>query len=157
MTTISLSRTKKGYSKYYLGYANGVLWPLHYRLDLVQYRSSHFSGCNRVNRKFAAALMPYLKLDDTIWVQDYHLITFARSLRNLGCRQRIGFFLHIPFPPPEILDNGDVRIGQNDQGRTFPDRHGRRSVRRNVTAHNRGCRSRHQAPRGVGAKAGYRC
>ena len=104
ITKISLSLTKKDYSDYYLGYANGVLWPLfHYRLDLVRYRSSHFSGYNRVNRKFAAALMPHLKFDDIIWAQDYHLITFARSLRNLGCRQRIGFFLHIPFPPPDLL------------------------------------------------------
>ena len=38
-----------------------------------------------------------------IWVHDYHLIPLAAELRALGCRQRIGFFLHIPLPPPLIL------------------------------------------------------
>ena len=38
-----------------------------------------------------------------IWVHDYHLIPLAAELRALGCKQRIGFFLHIPLPPPQIL------------------------------------------------------
>jgi trehalose 6-phosphate synthase len=50
-------------------------------------------------RKLAALLLP----DDVIWVHDYHLIPLAAELRKLGCRQRIGFFLHIPLPPPPIL------------------------------------------------------
>ena len=48
-------------------------------------------------------LKPYLKPDDTIWVHDYHLIPLANFLRAQGCRQRIGFFMHIPFPPPDFL------------------------------------------------------
>jgi len=48
-------------------------------------------------------LLPLLQPDDTIWVHDYHLIPLASELRALGCRQRIGFFLHIPLPPPLIL------------------------------------------------------
>ena len=39
----------------------------------------------------------------SIWVHDYHLIPLAAELRALGCQQRIGFFLHIPLPPPLIL------------------------------------------------------
>ena len=90
---------------YYLGYANSVLWPLfHYRLDLVDYRPSFFAGYSRVNETFARQLAPFLKPDDLIWVHDYHLIPLAGHLRRLGCRQRIGFFLHIPFPPPDLLD-----------------------------------------------------
>ncbi|MDP3309729.1 MAG: trehalose-6-phosphate synthase, partial [Polaromonas sp.] len=41
--------------------------------------------------------------DDIIWVHDYHLIPMAAELRAMGCRNRIGFFLHIPLPPPLIL------------------------------------------------------
>jgi trehalose 6-phosphate synthase len=47
--------------------------------------------------------MPLLQPDDIIWVHDYHLIPLAAELRALGCRQRIGFFLHIPLPPPLML------------------------------------------------------
>ena len=41
--------------------------------------------------------------DDLIWVHDYHLMPLARMLRERGHRNRIGFFLHVPFPPPEIM------------------------------------------------------
>lgn len=92
------------FSDYYLGYANSVLWPLfHYRLDLVDFKPSYIEGYRRVNETFAAQLASFLEPDDIIWVHDYHLIPLASYLRRLGCRQRIGFFLHIPFPPPDLL------------------------------------------------------
>ena len=92
------------FDNYYLGYANSVLWPLfHYRLDLVDYRPAFSDAYWRVNETFARQLVPFLKPDDLIWVHDYHLIPLARFLRRLGVRQRIGFFLHIPFPPPDLL------------------------------------------------------
>lgn len=94
----------RDFEDYYLGYANSVLWPLfHYRLDLVNYTPSFFEGYKRVNETFACQLAPFLKPDDIVWVHDYHLIPLAGFLRALGCRQRIGFFLHIPFPPPDLL------------------------------------------------------
>src|SRR5690606_38971924 len=61
------------------------------------------AGYRRVNRMFARKLLPLLRDDDTIWVHDYHLIPLAAELRALGCKQRIGFFLHIPMPPPLIM------------------------------------------------------
>jgi trehalose 6-phosphate synthase len=102
--TIGLPLSQKDYAEYYLGYSNSVLWPLfHYRLDLVDYRPGFFKGYARVNRAFARALAAFLKPDDVIWVHDYHLILVAEHLRKLGVRNRIGFFLHIPFPPPDLL------------------------------------------------------
>ncbi|WP_187969411.1 alpha,alpha-trehalose-phosphate synthase (UDP-forming) [Aquibium microcysteis] len=101
---ISSPLTVEDYSQYYIGYANSVLWPLfHYRIDLVDYRPQYFEGYMRVNDKFASLLKPFLKQRDMVWVHDYHLIPFAERLRALGCRQKTGFFLHIPFPPPDIL------------------------------------------------------
>jgi trehalose 6-phosphate synthase len=89
---------------FYLGYSNGVLWPVfHYRLDLADFDAGYINGYRRVNQLFARKLMPLLKPDDVIWVHDYHLIPLAAELRALGCEQRIGFFLHIPLPPPLIL------------------------------------------------------
>lgn len=92
------------YANYYAGYANSVLWPLfHYRLDLVAYRPEFYEGYMSVNETFARQLIAHLEPDDVIWVQDYHLIPLASFLRKMGCTQRIGFFLHIPFPPPDLL------------------------------------------------------
>jgi trehalose 6-phosphate synthase len=56
-----------------------------------------------VNRWLAQQLAPLLKPDDVIWVHDYHLIPFAQALREIGVTNRIGFFLHIPFPASQIL------------------------------------------------------
>ena len=41
--------------------------------------------------------------DDVIWVHDYHLMVLARELRSRGHRNQIGFFLHTPCAPPDIL------------------------------------------------------
>ena len=92
------------YQEYYNGFANRVLWPiLHYRLDLAEFSRRDLSGYRRVNVHFATQLNNLLQPDDIIWVHDYHLIPLAKMLRDRGHRNRIGFFLHVPFPPPEIL------------------------------------------------------
>ena len=102
LVTIDLSRTD--HDAHYTGYSNQALWPaLHYRLDLADFGAGFFAGYQRVNRLFARKLAALLRPDDVVWVHDYHLIPLADELRALGCRQRIGFFLHIPLPPPPIL------------------------------------------------------
>ncbi len=92
------------YQEYYNGFANRVLWPiLHYRLDLAEFSRHDLSGYLRVNEHFANELSKLLEPDDVVWVHDYHLLPLARLLRERGCRNRIGFFLHVPLPPPDIL------------------------------------------------------
>jgi trehalose 6-phosphate synthase len=104
VTVATVPMTQQDYDEYYLGFANKVLWPAcHYRLDLVQFEPAYLEGYKRVNRDFATALVPILRPRDIVWVHDYHLMSLAKKLRQLGARQRLGFFLHIPFPPPEIL------------------------------------------------------
>jgi trehalose 6-phosphate synthase len=41
--------------------------------------------------------------DDVVWIHDYHLIPLGAALRQAGVENRLGFFLHIPFPPSDIL------------------------------------------------------
>ncbi len=90
--------------EYYAGFANRVLWPLlHYRLDLTDFSRKDMAGYFRVNRAFAQQLAPLIKPDDVIWVHDYHLIPLASELRTLGLQNRMGFFLHIPWPPADVL------------------------------------------------------
>ena len=104
VTVATIPMTDRDYEEYYLGFANKVLWPVcHYRLDLVQFEAGYLEGYRRVNKGFATALAPLLRPDDLVWAHDYHLISFGEELRVLGARQRLGFFLHIPFPPPELL------------------------------------------------------
>ncbi|WP_250451933.1 alpha,alpha-trehalose-phosphate synthase (UDP-forming) [Caballeronia sp. ATUFL_M2_KS44] len=100
--TIGLAR--RDYDQYYRGFSNATLWPaFHYRPDLIEFDRNEYDGYCRVNRWLAAQLAPLLRPDDVIWVHDYHLIPFAQALRELGVENRIGFFLHIPFPASQIL------------------------------------------------------
>ena len=90
--------------EYYNGYANKTLWPLfHYRVDLAAYERSFGEGYQRVNVRFAETLLPLIEPDDFLWVQDYHLIPLAAELRRRGVRNRIGFFLHIPWPARRVF------------------------------------------------------
>ncbi|MGX9148276.1 alpha,alpha-trehalose-phosphate synthase (UDP-forming) [Mesorhizobium sp. 128a] len=96
--------SKKDVDEYYHGFANSVLWPIfHGRPDLAEYSDARMAGYYRVNNKFAELLKPLLCDEDVIWVNDYHLIPLAEELRKLGCSNRIGFFLHIPWPPADIF------------------------------------------------------
>lgn len=96
--------TKTDVEEYYEGFANRVLWPIcHYRLDLAEYGRKEMAGYFRVNRFFAHRLAPLLQEDDVIWVHDYHLIPLAAELRQMGFKNKIGFFLHIPWPPADVL------------------------------------------------------
>jgi len=96
--------SKDDFEEYYNGFANRVLWPiLHYRLDLAEFARRDLGGYFRVNDHFATELDRIIEDDDVIWVHDYHLIPIADALRRRGRANRIGFFLHVPFPPPEVL------------------------------------------------------
>ena len=104
ITYVTLPLNKRDYDQYYRGFSNATLWPIfHYRIDLARYSREEYDGYRRVNAMLAEKLMPLLRPDDIIWIHDYHLIPFAEACRQLGVRNRIGFFLHIPFPAPEIL------------------------------------------------------
>jgi len=95
---------EQDFEEYYNGYANRVLWPiLHYRVNLAEFTRADLGGYVRVNQRFALALSGILRPDDLVWVHDYHLMPLARLLRARGHYNRIGFFLHIPVPPPDIL------------------------------------------------------
>ncbi|MCW5770013.1 MAG: trehalose-6-phosphate synthase [Rhodospirillaceae bacterium] len=102
IATVDLSHAS--HSDYYLGFANGTLWPLcHFRLGLIEYERSQAEAYAAENARFARVVAPLLRADDLVWVHDYHLIPLARELRRIGCTQKLGFFLHIPLPPPRAL------------------------------------------------------
>ncbi|GGD89114.1 alpha,alpha-trehalose-phosphate synthase (UDP-forming) [Tsuneonella deserti] len=102
--TATIDLEPQDVEEYYKGYANSALWPLfHYRIDLTQYEMEFGKGYERVNDRFAQSLAPLIHADDVLWVHDYHLIPLGELLRARGFGNRIGFFLHIPWPPTRLL------------------------------------------------------
>jgi len=104
VTIATIDLEAQDVQEYYNGYANTVLWPLfHYRIDLTEYERAFGEGYARVNSRFAETLQSLVRPDDMIWVHDYHLIPLAQELRQRGLKNRIGFFLHIPWPACQLL------------------------------------------------------
>ena len=90
--------------EYYEGFSNGTLWPLYH--DVVakpEYHREWWDAYVVVNRRFAEAAAAAAAHGATVWVQDYQLQLVPQMLRALREDLRIGFFLHIPFPPVELF------------------------------------------------------
>lgn len=105
ITYANIDLSEADYQAFYLGFSNGTLWPLfHMMPSLTVFDRAQYAIYRKVNTAFAAALLPLLKPDDLIWIHDYQLLGVAASLRDLGVTNRIGFFLHIPFPAPVLLE-----------------------------------------------------
>ncbi|KKY88171.1 MULTISPECIES: alpha,alpha-trehalose-phosphate synthase [Leclercia] len=105
ITWASFNLSEQDYEEYYCQFSNAVLWPaFHYRLDLVKFQRESWEGYTRVNSMLADKLLPLVEEDDRLWIHDYHLLPFAGELRKRGVNNRVGFFLHIPFPTPEIFN-----------------------------------------------------
>lgn len=101
---VTTDLARDAYRAFYVGFANGTLWPLcHYRLGLIGYRRAEHEGYLAVNETFARLVAELVRPEDLIWVHDYHFLTLGAALRRLGVTNRLGFFLHVPFPAPEVL------------------------------------------------------
>ncbi|WP_022873596.1 alpha,alpha-trehalose-phosphate synthase (UDP-forming) [Nesterenkonia alba] len=89
---------------YYEGFSNGTLWPLYH--DVIvrpDFHRSWFNTYRRVNRRFAEATATVAAKGATVWIQDYQLQLVPQMLRELREDLTIGFFNHIPFPPPGLF------------------------------------------------------
>ncbi|HEX8168173.1 MAG TPA: alpha,alpha-trehalose-phosphate synthase (UDP-forming) [Beijerinckiaceae bacterium] len=95
--------SRRDLDDFYHGFANRALWPVcHYRLDLTGFNRRNTAGYFRVNEFFAKRLAGLIRPDDVIWIHDYHFIPLASYLRRMGFSNRMGFFLHIPWAPPDL-------------------------------------------------------
>ncbi|MEU4790025.1 trehalose-6-phosphate synthase [Micromonospora tulbaghiae] len=89
---------------HYEGFANATLWPLyHDAVEQPEYHRRWWEAYQRVNQRFAEAAAQVAEPGGLVWVQDYHLHLVPGLLRELRPDLRIGFFLHVPFPPPELF------------------------------------------------------
>lgn len=89
---------------YYEGFSNATIWPLYH--DVIappEFHRTWWDSYRQVNKKFAEAVIRHAADGATVWVQDYQLQLVPRLLRQARPDLKIGFFNHIPFPPPEIF------------------------------------------------------
>jgi len=99
ITFLTIPLSESDYDDYYKKMSNGTLWPFMHGLgDHIEENDRAFQTYKEVNALFARRLRPYLKPDDIIWVHDYHLIPLGRALRDLGVKNLVLFFNHIPMP-----------------------------------------------------------
>jgi alpha,alpha-trehalose-phosphate synthase [UDP-forming] len=90
--------------KFYSGFTNEIIWPLFHDMPTrCNFDPDYWEVYQDVNKKFAAAVAGVAREDDFVWVHDYHLMLVAHYLRQSSKRARTGFFLHIPFPCPDIF------------------------------------------------------
>jgi trehalose 6-phosphate synthase len=104
MTLVPVRLSGQDIELYYEGFSNATLWPLYH--DVIAqpvYRRSLWDAYVRVNERFAQATADVAAEGAVVWVQDYQLQLVPKMLRELRPDLRIGFFLHIPFPPMELF------------------------------------------------------
>ena len=92
------------FAQFYEGFSNATLWPLYH--DLIvhpTYDKRWWERYQQVNQRFAQAAADVAAKYATVWVQDYQLHLVPGQLRDLRDDVCIGFFLHIPFPAPELF------------------------------------------------------
>jgi trehalose 6-phosphate synthase len=104
MTLDPMSLSAQEIERFYEGFSNATIWPLYH--DLVakpEFHREWWDSYVTVNRRFAERAAQRAAENATVWVQDYQLQLVPQLLRELRPDLRIGFFLHIPFPPAELF------------------------------------------------------
>jgi trehalose 6-phosphate synthase len=101
---VSVSLRKAAVEGYYHGFSNRTLWPLFHGLaDRVVIDRRWWRDYTGANERFAERVLEVADPKSLLWVHDYQLVCLPAMLRRTAGGQPIGFFLHIPFPPPELF------------------------------------------------------
>lgn len=89
---------------FYHGFSNEIAWPLFHDLQTsCNFDPAYWEAYVRINDRFAEVIAENVQPGDLVWIHDYHLMLVGAALRRLGVKNRIGFFLHIPFPDRDIF------------------------------------------------------
>ena len=92
------------YDHFYQGYCNEIIWPLFHDLQSrCNFVPAYWTSAQKVLQTFADVVEKHARPSDLIWVQDYHLTGLGKVLAERGLANRRAFFLHIPFPHPDIF------------------------------------------------------
>jgi len=100
----TVTLTSEEVEGFYIGFSNQVIWPLFHDLQTrCNFDPEFWHYYRLVNEKFAEVIGQNSTEADYIWVHDYQLIHVGEIMRSLGIQRRTGFFLHIPFPAPDLF------------------------------------------------------
>ncbi len=89
---------------FYHGFSNEIAWPLFHDLQTsCNFDPAYWDAYVSVNERFGRAIAERVRPGDLVWIHDYHLMLVGAVLRRLGVENRVGFFLHIPFPDRDIF------------------------------------------------------
>ena len=91
---------------YYHGFANATMWPLlHNAIEKPRFERAWWFAYRDVNARFAdRALAALDELPGALaWVHDYQLMLVPQLIRGQRDGPPIGFFLHVPWPSPDIF------------------------------------------------------
>ena len=101
---VALGLSQRDHDDYYSGACNETIWPLfHGAIETAQFHRETWAAYRDVNQRFADAACEELADGGTVWVHDYQLQLVPRMIREQRPDAKIGFYLHIPFPPLELL------------------------------------------------------
>ncbi|GAA2676394.1 trehalose-6-phosphate synthase [Nonomuraea recticatena] len=104
MNLIPVPLSEQEVQLYYEGFSNATLWPLYHDVVAPPVFERHmWDTYRKVNERFADAAAEAADEGAVVWVQDYQLQLVPAMLRKRRPDLRIGFFLHIPFPPVELF------------------------------------------------------
>src|SRR3954468_15278 len=104
LSLVPVPLSEQEVEEFYEGFSNATLWPLYH--DVVAKPAFHrewWEACVKVNERFAQRAAEVAADEATVWVHDYQMQLVPAMLRELRPDLRIGFFLHIPFPPAELF------------------------------------------------------
>lgn len=103
-TLVPVSIPDRLFKHYYDYLANGTLWPLMHGIKPSRLaQKADWSATYEVTARFADAIRKNVRPDDVIWMHDYHLVLLPKMLRDEGMSNRLGIFLHTPFPSVKTL------------------------------------------------------
>lgn len=104
MSLIPVFLTPAEVRDFYEGFSNQTLWPLfHYFPPYATFNERHWETYEKVNQKFADAVLDIAEAGDTIWLHDYQLMLVPQMIRAVLPDISIGYFQHIPFPSYEVF------------------------------------------------------
>jgi trehalose 6-phosphate synthase/phosphatase len=92
-------------ASFYRGCCNEIIWPLFHDLpSRCDFDAAFWESYCAVNEKYADRIEQAWQRGDFVWVNDYHLMMVGECLRARDLRRHTGYFHHIPFPHPDILE-----------------------------------------------------
>lgn len=103
-TLVPITISARLLKRYYDRLANGTLWPIMHGIKPSRLsEKADWDATSQVTARFCKAILANRQPNDIIWVHDYHLVLLPKMLRDEGLTNRLGFFLHTPFPPAKTL------------------------------------------------------